>query len=99
MSTTSVPIISAFPQFGGSKAPDDLAAASPVLQQLLTQTGGNLTNVNSLSASNPQLGQLLSLMSPGGGLSPQQAAQFGPVFAMLMALQGGGTPMPGMGGK
>lgn len=100
--TSAVPIISALPQFNSQKPPDSLAAASPVLQQLLSSSGGTsgLQNVNSLAASNPQLGQILSLMSPGGGLSPQQAAQFGPVFALLMALQGGGgTPMPGMGGK
>lgn len=95
MSSSAVPIISALPQFSANRSPDDLAAASPVLQQLLAGTGGNLTNVNSLAASDPQLGQMLSLLSPSGGLSPQQAAQFGPVFAMLMALQGGGAPTPG----
>ncbi len=94
---SSVPIISALPEFGGGRAPDDLAAASPVLQALLSQSGGpkGLQNVNSLAASNPQFGQILSLLSPGGGLSPQQASQFGPIFALMMALQGG-TGTPGM---
>lgn len=97
---STVPLISAMPQFGAAaKAPDDLASASPVLQALLSQTGGTsgMQNVNSMAAMNPQMGQILSLMSPGGGLNPQQASQFGPLFAMMMSLQGGGSGTPGTG--
>lgn len=67
---------------------DDLIAANPAFQSVMSQTGGQ-PDVNSLAASNPQLGSLFSLMSPGGGLNPQQAQQFGPIFALLMSLQGG----------
>lgn len=95
MATSAVPIISALPQFNTARAPDDLAAASPTLQALLAGTGGikGTQNVNALGASSPELGQLLSLMSPGGGLNPQQASQFGPLFALLLSLQSG---QPGM---
>jgi hypothetical protein len=97
MSTPSVPLISALPQFNaGLAAPDDLAAASPIYQALLAQTGGNLQNVNSLAASQPNFAPALSLMGPGGGLNPAQASQFGPLFGLLMSLwgQGGQTPQP-----
>jgi hypothetical protein len=93
---SSIPIISAMPQFGSSSvAPDDLAASSPVYQSLLAQTGGNTQNLDAMAAMNPQLGNMVSLMSPGGGLNMQQASQFGPLFAMLMSLQGGGMPQGG----
>lgn len=100
MSSGAIPLISALPQFasqggganGPQQVPDDLAAASPILQALLQQTGGaqGTQNVNSLVAANPQFGQALSFMSPGGGLNPGQAQQFGPLFALMMSLQGGG---------
>jgi hypothetical protein len=98
---TSPSMIGALPQFSGLTPPDDLAAASPTLQSLLTSSGGpsGLKNVDSMAAANPQLGQILSLMSPGGGLNQSQAAQFGPLFALMMSLQGGGQPTPGTGGK
>lgn len=93
MATPSIPLIAALPQFSSSgNSPDDVAASSPALQALLSQTGGwqGTQNPNSLAAANPQMGNLLSLMSPPGGLNPQQANQFGPLFALLMSLQGGG---------
>jgi hypothetical protein len=89
---------------GGTQVPDDMAAASPILQALLSSTGGGagLQNTDSLIAANPAMGNALSLMSPGGGLSPQQSQQFGPLFALMMSLQGGTgqqpPPTPGMGG-
>ena len=105
MSSQSIPLISAMPQFGGPPvAQDDLAAASPIYQALLAQTGGNLQNVNSLAASQPSFAPALSMMTPGGGLNPQQASQFGPLFGLLMSLMGPGSqgqpaqqPQPGMG--
>lgn len=103
----TIPLISAMPAMGGgAQSPDDLASASPIFQALLSGSGGpqGLQNVNSMAASNPAFGNALSLMSPGGGLSPMQAQQFGPLFALMMSLQGGQTPgqqttglMPGMG--
>jgi len=86
---SSVPLISALPQFGQAQPNDPLAAASPIFQTLLSQTGGNLTNVNSLAASNPQFGNALSLLGPPGGLNQQQSAQFGPLFGLIMSLFGG----------
>lgn len=88
---STVPLISALPQSNSASAPDDLTAASPMLQALLAQTGGTkgLQNTDSLGALNPAMGQALSFMSPGGGLSPQQASQFGPMFGLLMSLMGG----------
>ena len=58
----------------------------------MQSTGGmkGAQNVNALGASNPEMGNMLSMMSPSGGLNPQQASQFGPLFALLMSLQGGG---------
>jgi hypothetical protein len=102
MSTPSIPLISAMPQFGQAPvSQDDLASASPMYQALLAQTGGNLQNVNALAASQPSFAPALSLMTPGGGLNPSQAAQFGPLFGLLMSLwgQNGQTqqPTPGMG--
>lgn len=99
---STVPLISALPQFGEAvKTPDSLASASPIFQALLSSVGGGkgLQNVNSLAAANPQFGSSLSMMSPGGGINPQQAAQFGPLFGLLMSLFGGGQqqPTPGMG--
>ena len=96
---SSVPIISALPQFGGGQgtSQDQLASSSPVYQALLAQTGGDLQNVNSLAASQPGFGQALSLMNPGGGLNPAQANQFGPLFGLLMSLYGQQTP--GSGGQ
>jgi hypothetical protein len=98
---SSVPLIAALPQFNQTQTPDSLAASSPILQSLLANTGGNLTNVDSLAASQPGFAQALSLMSPSGGLSPQQGAQFGPLFGLIMSLMGGGQqqqqPTPGMG--
>lgn len=85
-------------QFGAS---DEQIASNPILEALLSQTGGTqgLQNVNSMAAANPQFGNALSQMSPGGGLNPQQASQFGPLFALMMSLQGGGggqqTPQGG----
>lgn len=87
--TTPVPLISAMPQFNPGTR-DDLAASSPVYQALLAQTGGKLGNVNSLAASQPSFAPGLALMGPGGGLNPAQASQFGPLFSLMMALQGGG---------
>jgi hypothetical protein len=100
--TSAIPLISAMPQFSESaKAPDSLAAASPIFQALLSQSGGpqGLQDVNSLASAQPQFAPALSLMSPGGGLNPQQASQFGPLFGLLMSLFGGGQqqPTPGMG--
>jgi hypothetical protein len=95
---SSVPLISALPQFGSQTPPDDLAAANPIFQALLSSTGGNLKNVDSLAASQQGYGQALSLMSPGGGLSPQQGAQFGPLFGLIMSLMGG-QQTPGTGGQ
>jgi hypothetical protein len=87
------PLISALPQFGnlqgGNANNDALASSSPIFQALLQSTGGNLSNVDSLAASNPGFGSALSFMSPGGGLSPQQGAQFGPLFGLIMSLMGG----------
>lgn len=85
------PLISAMPQFGGAGTKDDLVSATPALQNLLSQTGGlaGTQNVDALGASSAQFGNMLSLMSPGGGLSPSQASQFGPLFALLMGMQGG----------
>lgn len=99
--TPSVPIISAMPQFSGAgNSNDQLAAANPIYQALLSQTGGDLQNVNSLAASQPNFAPSLSLMSPGGGINPGQAQQFGPLFGLLMSLygQGGQQPQPGSGG-
>jgi hypothetical protein len=76
------------PQFSGQAPQDDLAASSPVYQALLAQTGGDLGNVDSLGASQPSFAPALSLMSPGGGLNPAQAMQFGPLFGLLMSLSG-----------
>lgn len=98
MATPSIPLVAALPQFSQAAAPqDDLISASPIYRALLSQTGGTtgMQNVNKLGALNPQWGQMLSFMSPGGGIGPQQAQQFGPLFALLMSLQGGGA-MPGM---
>ena len=95
MSTSSIPIISALPQFGAPVAQDDLAAASPIYQALLAQTGGNLGNTDALAASQPNFAQPLALM--GGGLNPQQSAQFGPLFGLLMSLYGQQAPQPGGG--
>jgi hypothetical protein len=95
---STAPLIAALPQFGGGQgSQDQLVASSPVYQALLSQTGGNLQNVNSLAASQPGFGQALSLMSPGGGLNPAQANQFGPLFGLLMSLYGQQTP--GSGGQ
>lgn len=78
------------PQFGTqANAPDDLIAASPAYQSLLSATGGNLTNPNSLAASQPGFAPALSFMSPQGGINPQQGGQFGPIFGLLMSLMGG----------
>ena len=54
------------------------------MQALLSGTGGmkGLENVNSFGAMSPEMGQALSFMSPGGGLNPQQASQFGPMFGL-----------------
>lgn len=93
MGTPGIPLISAMPQFSSAATPpDDLTAASPNLQALLSQMGGpqGTHNLDAMGASSPQFGQMLSLMSPGGGLNPQQASQFGPLFALLMGMQGGG---------
>jgi hypothetical protein len=86
---------------GGPQVPDDLAAASPILQALLSQTGGQqgLQNTDSLISANPAMGQALSFMSPGGGLSPQQSQQFGPLFALMMSLTGNVQPTPGTEGQ
>lgn len=75
---------------GGPQVPDDLAASSPILQALLGSTGGptGAQNTDSLIAANPALGSALSFMSPAGGLNPQQSSQFGPLFALMMSLQG-----------
>jgi hypothetical protein len=95
---STVPLVAALPQFSEAKPPDDLASASPVYQALLAQTGGSLGNVNALAASNPQFAQMLSLLSPGGGIGPGQAQQFGPLFGLLMSLSGGEKqPTPGQG--
>lgn len=101
--TSSIPIVSAMPQFSAAgNSNDQLASASPIYQALLSQTGGDLGNVNSLAASQPSFAPSLSLMSPGGGINPGQAQQFGPLFGLLMSLygQGGqqGQPQPGSGG-
>jgi hypothetical protein len=91
MASPSIPIISALPQFSGAgNSNDSLAAASPVYQALLAQTGGNLGNVNELAASQPNFAPSLSLMSPGGGINPMQSQQFGPLFGLLMSLYGQG---------
>lgn len=97
MSTTSIPLVSALPQFGGGGSQDSLFTAVPALQNLVSSTGGpqGLGNVNSLAAANPQMAAILSLMSPPGGLNPQQAQQFGPMFGLIMALNGM-TGQPGM---
>lgn len=99
MSTSSIPTISAMPQFSGGAPQDNLAAASPIYQALLAQTGGNLQNVNALAASQPSFAPALSLMTPGGGLNPVQASQFGPLFGLMMSLwgQGGQRPQPAPG--
>ena len=75
-----------------SQIPDDLIAGSPILQALVGSTGGQtgLQNTDSLIAANPAMGQALSFMSPAGGLNPMQSQQFGPLFALMMSLQGGG---------
>ena len=91
MATLGMPMIGAMPQFNaGQNSPDDIASASPVLQALLSQTGGwqGSQNVDAMAANNPQWGSMLSMMQPPGGLNTQQASQFGPLFAMLMSLQG-----------
>lgn len=80
-------IISALPQFNQPQGNDALAASSPSYQALLSQTGGDTSNLNSLAASNPAMASVLSLMNPQGGLNPQQAAQFGPLFSLLFSLQ------------
>lgn len=96
---SSVPLISALPQFGPqSNSPDDLASANPIYQALLASTGGNLGNLDALSASQPGFGQALSLMSPSGGLNAQQGSQFGPLFGLIMSLMGG-QQTPGTGGQ
>lgn len=82
------PLIAVLPQFR-NQTQDATANSNPIFQALLSQTGGNLTNVNSLAASQSGFGNALSLMSPGGGLSPQQGAQFGPLFSLIMSLMGG----------
>jgi len=89
---SSIPLISVMPGLGASTAPDDLVSGSPILQALLSGTGGmkGLENVNSFGAMSPEMGQALSFMSPGGGLNPQQASQFGPMFGLLMSLMGNG---------
>ena len=92
------PLISALPQFDQPSNNDATASASPIFQALLSQTGGNLSNVDSLAASQPGFGNALSLMSPSGGLSPQQGAQFGPLFSLIMSLMGG-QQTPGTGGQ
>lgn len=99
MATPSIPLISALPQFTGTSAQqDDLAASSPIYQALLSQTGNNLQNTDALAASQPGFASALSLMSPAGGLNPTQSAQFGPLFSLMMSLQGQQTPQPqGMG--
>lgn len=89
----SVPLISALPQFNPQGQGNDLLAASnPMFQQLLTAAGGNLGNIDALSSSQPGFGSQLSLMSPAGGINPQQAQQFGPIFGLLMSLMGGQQP-------
>jgi hypothetical protein len=105
MSAGNIPLISAMPGMGGgTQVPDDLAASSPIFQALLGSTGGQagLQNTDSLIAANPAMGQALSFMSPGGGLNAQQSSQFGPLFALMMSLQGQtGQQQPGpqgMGG-
>jgi hypothetical protein len=87
-------------QFGAPQASDEQVASNPILEALLSQTGGQqgLQNVNSMAAANPQFGDALSQMSPGGGLNPQQASQFGPLFALMMSLQGGGGQQTPQGG-
>ena len=92
MATPSIPLIASLPQFSSqANQPDDLASASPGLQALLSQTGGwqGSQNVDAMAASNPQWGSVFSQMTPPGGLNPQQAGQFGPLFQLLMGLQGG----------
>lgn len=101
MSTPDIPIISALPQFSGTQSNDALASASPIYQALLSQTGGYLGNTDALAASQPGYASSLALMSPGGGLNPAQAQQFGPLFGLLMSLygqQGQQQPTPGSGG-
>lgn len=79
------------PQFSQTPtSPDDLAVNYPGIQALLSQTGGwrGTQNVDALAASHPQFGQLMSMFQPAGGINPQQAANYGPMFALLMGLQG-----------
>lgn len=82
--------IGAIPMFGQSTPPDDLISSNPIYQALLSSTGGQPNNLDAMASSNPQYGAALGLMNPGGGLNPQQAQSFGPLFALLMSLQGGG---------
>lgn len=84
---TNPPLISVLPQFNQPQSNDALAASSPAYQALLSQTGGNTSNTDALAASNPGLASMMSLMSPPGGMNPQQAAQFGPLFSLLFSLQ------------
>ena len=88
---SSIPIISALPQFGGQQN-DMLASASPIYQALLSNTGGNLSNVDELAASQPGFAQSFSMFSPSGGISPQQSSQFGPLFGLLLSLFSGQQP-------
>lgn len=95
-SQTGSPLISGLPQFGAAAPPDDLVSASPGIQSLLSSVGGphGLGNLDAMAAANPQMGSLMSLLGPAGGISPQQAQQFGPIFALMMSLQGGAGGVP-----
>lgn len=75
--------------FGQSTPGDDLIASNPIYQTLMASTGGQPNNLDAMAASNPQFGAALGLMGPGGGLNPQQAQSLGPIFALLMSMQGG----------
>lgn len=89
------PLTAALPQFGQGDSNDTaLAAASPSVQALLSSAGGpeGFQNTNALAASNPQIASLLAMLAPPGGLNQQQQTQFGPMFGLLMGLNG-------MGGK
>lgn len=92
---TNPAIINALPLFSpGTSNQDDLAVSNPAIQALLSQTGNNHSNVDAQAASNPQFGNFLSMLSPQGGLNPQQSAAFGPLFSLLFSMQGG-TQAPG----